>query len=57
MKKLGMPVVTHQLVKPIFLDLSNETTIRTFLRENPKNQQINQQYHIDKMPKKYLCPD
>ena len=24
-KKLGMPVVIHELVKPTFLDLSNET--------------------------------
>ena len=52
-----MPVVIPQLVKPIFLDLSNETTIRMFLWENSKGQQINQQYHIDKMPQIYVCPD
>ena len=42
---------------PIFLDLSKETTIRMFLWENSKGQQINQQYHIDKMPEIYVCPD
>lgn len=53
-EKLGMPVVIHQLVKPILVMRLLSTYF--FGKTKDANKSISNIHFIDKMFQKYLCP-